>query len=102
MIEDLSTRHRPITSLFELPTKTDEWMYYRLSDEQVDFYREHGYLAGIRMLSDKQVEVLRDELAALADSSDEASLLFYEYHSNESPDPATTLFHALGAWRIAP
>ena len=28
--------------------------------------------------------------------------LFYEYHSNESLDPAKVLFHALGAWRIKP
>jgi ectoine hydroxylase-related dioxygenase (phytanoyl-CoA dioxygenase family) len=28
--------------------------------------------------------------------------LFYEYNSNESTDPATVLFHALGAWRVSP
>jgi ectoine hydroxylase-related dioxygenase (phytanoyl-CoA dioxygenase family) len=28
--------------------------------------------------------------------------LWYEFHSNESADPARVLFHALGAWRIAP
>jgi len=28
--------------------------------------------------------------------------LFYEYNSNESTDPNHVLFHALGAWRIAP
>jgi hypothetical protein len=28
--------------------------------------------------------------------------LFHEYHTNESKDPATVLFHALGAWRTAP
>jgi ectoine hydroxylase-related dioxygenase (phytanoyl-CoA dioxygenase family) len=28
--------------------------------------------------------------------------LFYEYHSNESKDPNTVIFHALGAWRIMP
>jgi ectoine hydroxylase-related dioxygenase (phytanoyl-CoA dioxygenase family) len=27
--------------------------------------------------------------------------LFYEYHANESTDPLKTLFHALGAWRVA-
>ncbi|MEK6325516.1 MAG: phytanoyl-CoA dioxygenase family protein [Acidobacteriota bacterium] len=102
MIEDLSTRHEPTTRLFKPPTSRDEWMAYRLSDEQVAAYRRHGYVAGIRMLTDAQVEVLRDELAALAHPSNEANPLFYEYHSNESPDPATVLFHALGAWRISP
>jgi hypothetical protein len=28
--------------------------------------------------------------------------LFYEFHSNESTDPSTVLFHALGAWRLSP
>ena len=99
---DLSTQHRPITGLFRLPTSRDEWLSFRLSDEQVEFYRRNGYVAGIPMLTDEQVEALREELVALSDSSHETNHLFYEYHSNESPDPATTLFHALGAWRIAP
>jgi len=102
MIEDLSTRHEPITRLFKLPTSRDDWMIHRLSDEQVAFYREEGYVAGIRILTDEQVEVLRHQLADLSNPSNEANPLFYEYHSNESPDPATILFHALGAWRIAP
>lgn len=101
MIKDLSTLHEPITSLFKLPNSRDEWMAYRLSDEQVASYRRDGYVAGIRMVTDEQVEILRDELVALADPSNGANSLFYEYHSNESPDPATVLFHALGAWRIS-
>ena len=28
--------------------------------------------------------------------------LWYEYHSNESMDPNTVLFHALGSWRLRP
>jgi ectoine hydroxylase-related dioxygenase (phytanoyl-CoA dioxygenase family) len=102
MIEDLSTHHHPITSLFKVPASADELTAYRLSDEQLEFYREHGYVAGVRMLNDEQVEVLREELAQLTDPAHEANQLFYEYHSNESPDPSTILFHALGAWRIAP
>jgi hypothetical protein len=102
MIEDLSTHHQLITSLFKLPTSTGELMAYRLSDEQVAFYRDHGYVAGVRMLTEEQADVLREELSQLSNQSHEANHLFYEYHSNESPDPSTTLFHALGAWRIAP
>lgn len=99
---DLSTQHQPITNLFKLPSSAFDWLQHRLSDEQVEFYRRSGYVAGIRMLSDEQVEALRKELGALADPTHEAHQLFYEFHSNESRDPATTLFHALGAWRIAP
>src|SRR5438128_6633309 len=99
---DLSTKHKPITNLFKPPISTYESMSYRLNDEQVAFYRQKGYVAGIPMLTDEQGEVLREELAALSNPSREAHELFYEYHSNESCDPATTLFHALGAWRISP
>ena len=59
MIEDLSRYHQPLTDLFA----DDDWHRYRLSEEQVSFYREHGYLAGIRILNDEQLDVLRKELA---------------------------------------
>jgi ectoine hydroxylase-related dioxygenase (phytanoyl-CoA dioxygenase family) len=54
------------------------------------------------MLSDEQVETLRCELTALTDSNHPGRELFYEYNTSESTDPATTLFHALGAWRVSP
>lgn len=100
MIEDLSAWHEPVSNLFPLPQAPEEWWSYRLTDEQVEFYREQGYLAGVRLLTDEQVDVLRSELAGLLDPNHEGNDLFYEYHSNESSDPSKTLFHALGAWRI--
>ncbi|MER3473659.1 MAG: phytanoyl-CoA dioxygenase family protein [Armatimonadota bacterium] len=102
MIEDLSAYHQPIGGLFTLPRSPEEWNQYRLSEEQVAFYHENGYLPGIRILTDEQVERLREELAGLMDPNHPAHHLFYEYHSNESKDPNTVLFHALGAWRITP
>jgi ectoine hydroxylase-related dioxygenase (phytanoyl-CoA dioxygenase family) len=100
MVEDLSKYHYPISNLFKMPQSPEQWQQYRLSDEQVAFYRENGYLAGIRLLNDEQVEVLREELSGLMDPSHPGHHLFYEYHTNESPDPSSVLFHALGAWRI--
>ena len=102
MNEDLSSVHHPTGDLFRLPVRVEEWARFRLSDEQVAFFHEHGYLAGIRMLSDEQVEVLREELRGLMDAAHPQNHLFYEYHSNEAIDPARILFHALGAWRISP
>jgi ectoine hydroxylase-related dioxygenase (phytanoyl-CoA dioxygenase family) len=99
MIEDLSQYHSPITDLF--PPESD-WERYRLTEKQVDFYREHGYLAGVRVLNDKQIEVLRRELAELVDPAHPGHELFYEFNANESADPDRILFHALGAWRITP
>jgi len=99
-MEDLSTYHQPLTSLFSEPSR-DDWNRYRLSDEQVEFYHTNGYLAGIRLLSDAQVEVLRGEVDELSQPARSRDPRFYEYHSNESTDPNKTLFHSLGAWRVA-
>jgi hypothetical protein len=79
----------------------EEWNKYLLSDEKVRLFHENGYLPGVRMLSDEQIEVLRRELATLMDPRSPKDL-FYEYHSNESTDPNRVLFHALGAWRVSP
>lgn len=102
MIEDLSAYHNLIGDLFRKPSTRKGWARYRLSQDQVSFYREHGYLAGIKMLSDEQVEVLREELRELIDPGHPGHELFYEFNANESADPEKVLFHALGAWRITP
>jgi len=102
MLNDLSLHHKPITQLFAWPSDAFIWDQYRLTQDQIDFFHANGYLAGIRALNDEQIEVLGAELAQLIDPNHRAHELFYEFHSNESTDPATVLFHALGAWRIAP
>jgi len=98
MTEDLSRYHHPLTNLFPAGDLDN----YRLTTAQVDFYREHGYLAGIKMLDDTQLAALRDEVSELVDPSHPGHDLFYEFNANESADPDRILFHALGAWRITP
>ena len=100
MVEDLSARHGPVGTL--LPSGPADLDRYRLSDEQLRFFHENGYLCGVRILSDDQVEQLRGELQELFDPAHPGNALFHEFHSNESPDPSRVLFHALGAWRIKP
>src|SRR6266436_6405194 len=102
MVEDLSRHPKPIGSFLSSPASAREWDRYRLSDEQVAFFHEYGYLKGVRILSDDQVEVLRADLEGLFDPRRPGHDLFHEYHSNESADPTRVLFHALGAWRITP
>jgi Phytanoyl-CoA dioxygenase (PhyH) len=101
MALDLSEQHVPISDLFDRPANPYQWNQYRLSGDQIDFFHAKGYVAGLRILNDHQISVLRDELAQLMDRTHPAHNLFYEFHSNESTDPSTTLFHALGGWRIA-
>jgi ectoine hydroxylase-related dioxygenase (phytanoyl-CoA dioxygenase family) len=102
MTQDLSLFHHQVSDLFTWPGTGDEWNRLRLTDRQLEFYEVNGYLAGLQLLDDHQVEVLRGELTEFTESSHAANPLFYEYHSNESTDPNKTLFHALGAWRVAP
>ena len=97
---DLSIHHKPIGSLLS-EVGTDP-ARFSLSKEQLGLFHEHGYLSGVRILDDRQLKMLTEELTQLTDPSHEGNDLFYEYHSNESADPDTVLFHALGAWRITP
>ena len=86
--------------MFPTLSRKENWEQYRLSDEQVAFFQENGYLSNIQVLEDDQVEKLRDELAAIADPDHPKHALFYEFHSNESDDPDAVLFHSLGHWRM--
>jgi len=98
--QDLSQRHELVGDLFHPLTSESEREQYRLSDEQLAFYQENGYLAGIPVLNDRQVDALCEQLEAFFDPNHDGRELWYEYHTNESIDPDTVLFHSLGAWRI--
>ena len=99
---DLSLIHHPVSKLFEWPASHADWEKYRLTDDQIASYHKNGFLAGVKMLDKEQIGVLRDALSELTDLRHPLHKLFYEFHSNESLDSQTVLFHALGAWRIAP
>lgn len=99
MTQDLSLAHQPVSDFLTLGGEASP---VRLSAEQIEFFREYGYVSGVRVLSDEQVERLREELSGLFDPAHEGHELWHEYHTNESADPQTVLFHALGAWRIRP
>ena len=101
MVADLSHHHQPFTNLFQTPKTGDDWNRYRLTDDQIKFFHANGYVAGIPCLNDEQIETLRSQLAELIDPGHPGHNLFYEFHSNESTDLNTVLFHALGAWRIS-
>jgi hypothetical protein len=99
-VKDLSTVHRLISDIFKWPASKQEWKQYELTDDQVHSFLQKGFLSGVPMLNEEQVQRINGELAAIADPAHPGNKLFYEFHSNESTDPSTILFHALGAWRI--
>src|SRR4030095_5806182 len=102
MPQDLSSKHHLIGRLFTWPQTETEWEAFKLSADQVAFYRENGYLAGIKLLNDEQVAALCTEVDELTNQGHPRHQLFYEYNSNEATEPNTVLFHALGAWRVTP
>lgn len=101
MPEDLSTRHELVSDFVAPPASREEWDACRLTREQVAFFRAQGYVKGVPLLTDAQVERLCRELEELMNPAHAGRALFYEYHANESGDPSAVLFHALGAWRVA-
>lgn len=102
MARDLSRQHDLVSDFCSGPRGVADLAPLRLSDEQVEFYRINGYVAGIRILTDDQISQLRAELSELFDPHHEGRDLWHEYHTNESADPNSVLFHALGAWRLRP
>ena len=99
---DLSQYHQPISDLFPRLNDSTDAQPFTLGDEQIEFFQQNGYLKGPQVLTPAQIEALRDELADFFQPEHRGHELWYEYHTNESPDPDSVLFHALGAWRIRP
>jgi len=97
---DLSKKHQLISNLFKWPTKSSEWEQYKLNNEQLDFFKEFGYLSNVKLLDEWQIDRLNKELEEIVDPRHPLNELFHEFHSNESADPDSILFHALGGWRI--
>lgn len=100
--QDLSTVHTQVSNLFKWPENPAEWEQYKLTDEQIKFYNEYGYVSNIKFLNEEQVDFINEELAGLVDPNHPGNALFHQYAANESSDPNSILFHALGAWRITP
>ncbi|MDA7605853.1 phytanoyl-CoA dioxygenase family protein [Verrucomicrobia bacterium] len=102
MATDLGLNSELLTSLFNAPQAPEEWLQFALNEEQVIQFKELGYLHGIKVLNSEQIKALSEELHEMVDPDHEGNEFFYEYHSNESEDPETAIFHALGAWRVRP
>jgi|UniRef100_UPI004048DE30 ectoine hydroxylase-related dioxygenase (phytanoyl-CoA dioxygenase family) len=100
-MRDLADFPYPLSDLFSQPLTANDWDRYRLSQEQIDFFHEQGYLAGIQLLDESQIAALSQALDEVMDPKHPLHDLFHEFHSNESSDPNTVLFHSLGHWRIA-
>ncbi len=99
---DYAQQHEIASDLFTTPETDADWQSLALSPEQVASFERDGFVFGINVFDADQVERLRTDLAQLAGPNPPGRELFYEYHANESKDPSSCLFHALGAWRTTP
>ncbi len=97
---DLSKIHALVSNLFKWPETKEDWGKYRITQEQIDFFNENGYLDNIKLLEEWQVDALNEELKELMDPEHPSHDLFYEFFSNESTNPDKVVFHSLGHWRI--
>ncbi len=86
--------------MFPKISAKEAWEEYKLSKDQIAFFKENGFLSNVKILEKEQVEQLRDELEEIMDPNHPEHDLFYEFHSNESEDKDAVLFHSLGHWRI--
>ena len=59
---DLSDYHHLITDMFTIPNTNKEWEQYKLSEEQIAFFHENGYISGIKLLNEEQVEHLMKQI----------------------------------------
>ena len=100
-MQDLADFHSPVSELFQQPKTKADWEQYRLSQEQIDFFHENGYLADVKLLNERQVEALKSALDEVMDPAHPLHHLFHEFHSNESGDPNKVLFHSLGSLEIS-
>lgn len=99
--QDLADIHHAITHLFQVPESKQDLEKYKLTADQVLFYKENGYIAGIDLLDEDQIDKLRTDLNEFIVPDYQPDSKFYEFHSNEAANPSRVLFHALGAWRIS-
>ena len=62
MSEDLGLSSQPISDLFPQPVSIDEWASYALSEEQLFEFQQKGFIHGIQLLNEDQIQGLRHEL----------------------------------------
>ena len=60
-MKDLADYSYPLTDLFAQPTSSDQWDRYRLSQDQIDFFHENGYLHLKNIISDELCQKLIQE-----------------------------------------
>ena len=96
---DFLAHEGPSGTLFPVVRTADDVARYKLTDEQVRQYREHGYLHRVQIFTHEQVERVRDGLEAIVQGRNgrEAELI----SRDQNADPtAVQLTYLQGGWMI--
>ncbi len=59
---DLSNYDSLVSKMFTWPRSSGQWEQYKLTEDQVGFFHANGYLSGIKLLEEWQVDQLNREL----------------------------------------
>src|SRR5574339_132066 len=73
---DLAEYHQVVGEMFPKQVTKEDWEKYKLTDDQIAFFNENGYLANVKVLDDEQVDQLNKYLAGIADPSHPQHHLF--------------------------
>jgi len=82
------------------PDAETERERHRLSDEQVDFFHQHGFVRGGRVLDAPQIDALRAGLEDIRTGRNPRTGELYEIDEDYRRAPDRNVFHFLGAWLI--
>lgn len=83
-LKDLSVYHQLVSDFFKWPTHKEEWEKYKLSDEQISFFKANGYVSDIKFLEEWQVDQLNEDLLRISDPNLPDHTLFHQFFSNEA------------------
>ena len=72
----------------------------RLSNEQMAFFEENGYVAGIRVLDGSGLETVRAAVERVHRRENPHLPLLYEIEEEYDRDPEQNAFHFLGGWLV--
>lgn len=97
MHKDYSVFSEPIDATI---INSDSSQEYSLSAAQIADFQTDGFVVGQASISEDYIARLLNDLTDLLTPDHVGKELWHEYHINESTDPDTVLFHALGAWRL--
>jgi ectoine hydroxylase-related dioxygenase (phytanoyl-CoA dioxygenase family) len=94
----LEKQHAPIGDVF--PSLVAGRSGLALSDDQVRFFAENGYVKGGRVLDEPQIAALRAGLEAIRAGENPRLFDLYEVDEDYRRAPDQNVFHFLGAWLI--